>query len=170
MRRVGETIMKSARFKWSGWPIVVHSLRTATAAVASLLLASLFRMPQAYWAPITTLVVTQSSFGAALTVSRARFFGTALGAVVGALVASYFGPNALVFGAGVFLLGLLCAVVRADRAAYRFAGITLTIVLLIPRTAPAWRIALHRFVEVSIGISVALIFAWVWPEEPTPAR
>jgi hypothetical protein len=95
--------MKSDRFKWAGWPIVVHSLRTAIAAVASLLLARVFRLPQAYWAPITTLVVTQSSFGAALTVSRARFFGTALGAVVGGIVATYLGSNVLVFGIGVFL-------------------------------------------------------------------
>ena len=44
-------------------------------------------------------------------------------------------------------------------------GVTLAIVLLIPRTKPPWQIAFHRFAEVSIGIGVALIFAWVWPEE-----
>jgi hypothetical protein len=38
-------------------------------------------------------------------------------------------------------------------------------VLLIPRTAPAWIIAFHRFAEVSIGIAVALLLATVWPEK-----
>ena len=75
-------------------------------AIASLLAARLFRLPEAYWAPITTLVVTQSSLGAALTVSWQRFFGTALGALVGAMVASRFGPHLLVFGIGVFLFGV----------------------------------------------------------------
>jgi len=78
------------------------------AAVASVLVARLFRLPEAYWAPITTIVITQSSLGAALKVSWQRFVGTALGAVVGAVVASHFGPHVLVFGASVFFLGLFC--------------------------------------------------------------
>jgi len=154
-----------------GWrPVLVHSLRTAVAAVVSLFIARLFRLPEAYWAPITTLVITQSSLGAALAVSGQRFIGTALGACVGVIVASYFGPNMLVFGASVFLLGVLSAVVHSRRSAYRFAGVTLAIVMLVPRTAPAWRIALHRFAEVSIGIGVALLLAALWPErEDTPS-
>jgi len=130
----------------------------------------LFRLPESYWAAITTLVITQSSLGAALTVSWQRFVGTALGAVLGGIVASYFPSQLLVFGICVFILGLLCAVAHSDRNAYRFGGVTLAIVLLIPRTNPAWKIAFHRFAEVSIGIGVALIFAWVWPEkEATPS-
>jgi uncharacterized membrane protein YccC len=152
-------------------PVLVHSARTAVVAVASLLVARLFRLPEAYWAPITTLVITQSSLGAAFTVSSQRFVGTVLGAVVGAIVASYFGPHALAFGTCVFILGLLCAVARSDLTAYRFGGVTLAIVLLVPRTgAPAWQIAFHRFTEVSVGIGVALILAWLWPErEVTPS-
>jgi uncharacterized membrane protein YccC len=146
------------------WPVLVHSTRTAMAAIASLLVARLFRLPEAYWAPITTLVITQSSLGAALRVSGERFVGTVVGAIVG-IVASQLGPNVLVFGTGVFLLGLLCALVRSDRSAYRFGGVTLAIVLLVPRTGPAWQIAVHRFAEVSIGIGMALILTVVWPEE-----
>ena len=151
------------------WPFLGHSARTAVAAVASLLVARLFQLPETYWAPVTTLVITQSSLGAALTVSWRRFVGTAFGAAVGALVASHFGPHALVFGASVFALGLLCAVTKADRSVYRFGGIALAIVLLVPRTRSPWQVAFHRFAEVSIGIGVALILAVVWPEkEATP--
>jgi uncharacterized membrane protein YgaE (UPF0421/DUF939 family) len=64
----------------------------------------------------------------------------------------------------VFILGLLRAVARLDLTAYRFGGVTLAIVLLVPRTGPPWQIASHRFAEVSIGIGVALLFALVWPE------
>jgi uncharacterized membrane protein YgaE (UPF0421/DUF939 family) len=142
----------------------------AVSAIASLLVARFFRLPEAYWAPITTLVITQSSLDAALTVSWQRFIGTVLGAVVGAIVASHFGPHALVFGASMFVLGLLRALVHSDLTAYRFGGVTLAIVLLVPRTTPAWQVAFHRFAAVSIGIGVALILAMVWPEgEDTPS-
>ena len=152
------------------WPVVVHSARTAVAAVVSVLVARLFRLPEAYWAPITTLVITQSSLGAAFAVSWQRFVGTALGAAVGAIMAGYFGPHVLVFGICVFILGLLRFAARLDLSAYRFGGVTLAIVLLIPRPGPAWPIAFHRFAEVSVGIGVALLLAWVWPErEVTPS-
>jgi len=149
--------------------VLEHSARTAAVAMASLLAARLFRLPEAYWAPITTLVITQSSLGAAFSVSWKRFIGTALGALVGGLVASHLPPNVLLFGATVLLLGPLCALLRADRSAYRFGGVTLSIVLLIPRTNPAWQVAFHRFAEVSIGIGVALLFATLWPEGEDPA-
>jgi uncharacterized membrane protein YccC len=146
------------------WPVVVHSARTAVAAVASVLVARLFRPPETYWALITTLVVTQSSLGAALIVSWQFLVGTALGAVVSTVVAGLLGPSPFVFGACIFILGPACAIARSDRTAYRFAGVTVAVVLLIPRANPVWQIAVHRFAEVCIGIAVALILAVVWPE------
>ena len=151
------------------WSVVIHSSRTTVAAIASVAVARLARLPEAYWAPVTTLVIAQSSLGAAMAVSRQRFAGTALGAAVSALVASYFGPRILVFGGCVFLMGFLCALAHLDRSAYRFGGVTSAIVLLIPRAQPAWKIAFDRFAEVSIGIAVALLLATLWPEKENPA-
>lgn len=51
-----------------------------------------------------------------------------------------------------------------DRTAYRYVGITLAVILLIPHTLGIWTVALDRFVEVSIGIVVALVFTKLWPE------
>jgi len=83
-------------YAWASWPLVLNSARTAAAAVVSLIVARLFRLPEAYWAPITTLVITQSSLGAALSVSCERFMRTVLGAAVGAIVTGFFGPNMLI--------------------------------------------------------------------------
>jgi uncharacterized membrane protein YccC len=157
--------MASDSVKWTWRPVLLHSVRTTVAAVVSLLVARLFRLPESYWAPITTLVITQSSLGAAFAVSSQRFIGTVLGAVVGGAVASCFGPHLLVFGICVFILGLLCALTRSGPAAYRFGGVTLAIVVLIPRSNSAWLVAFHRFAEVSVGIAVALLLAVVWPEK-----
>jgi uncharacterized membrane protein YccC len=150
-------------------PVLVHSLRTAAVTVTSLMIALLFGLPEAYWAAITTLVIEQSSLGAARTVSRHRFIGTLLGAAVGAIVATLPVPRAVAFGASVFLLGPLRVLSRSDLNGYRFGVATLAIILLVPRVGPAWLVALHRFIEVSIGIAVALVLAVAWPEKEPAA-
>jgi uncharacterized membrane protein YccC len=143
---------------------LIHAVRTAIAAVASLLIARLFRLPEAYWAAIATLIAMQSTLGAAWTVSRDRLAGTALGAATGALLETFAGANVAVFGVGVFALGLICAASRVERAAYRYAGITLVIVMMITHTQAPWIVALHRFIEISVGLAVGLILTAVWPE------
>lgn len=148
---------------------VAHSIRTTIAAIVSLYVARLVGLPEAYWATITTLVVMQSTLGAALTPSRQRFIGTALGAAAGALAATYFGASTIVFTLGIFVLGLICAVLQLDRSAYRFAGTTLAIVELASHEKTAWVAALHRFVEVSIGIGVGLLIIAAWPEHESTA-
>jgi uncharacterized membrane protein YccC len=153
-------------WKWEpeNLPTVKHSARTAIAATVSLTVARLFQLPEAYWAAIATLVVMQSTLGATLVISVERIAATALGALVGALLAIYFGQNLFVFAVAVFGIGLLCAAFRMEKSAYRYAGITLAIIVLIPRVTTAWVVALHRFIEVSVGIVVALALVAVWPE------
>jgi uncharacterized membrane protein YgaE (UPF0421/DUF939 family) len=58
-----------------------------------------------------------------------------------------------------------------EKTAYRYASITLTIIVLIPRSGAPWIIGLHRFLEVSVGIIVALVVVAVWPEhQPTAVK
>jgi uncharacterized membrane protein YccC len=148
----------------SGCGIILNSsARTAVAATASFVIARLSGLPEAYWAAILTLVIMQSTLGAALKISGERFAGTILGAVAGGLVARFLPQSWWAFAGGVFVLGVVCGVLRLQNS-YRFAGITLAIVMLVPRTSPPWVIALHRFVEVSIGIVVGLVVTAIWPE------
>jgi uncharacterized membrane protein YccC len=146
---------------------LLHAARTAVAAVVSYLVARLFHLPEAYWAPITTLIVMQSTLGAALPVSAQRLAGTALGALVGAAAATAFSGSVWAFGVAVFLIGLLCAAFRVERSAYRYASITVAILLLVPRSTSGWQIAMHRFFEVSLGIAVGLALSALWPERPS---
>jgi len=69
----------------------------------------------------------------------------------------------IVYGLGVFAIGLICAALRLGEA-YRLASVTLAIVMLIAHTKPAWIVAAHRFVEVSVGIAVGLALTALWPE------
>src|SRR5207244_13204416 len=88
-------------------PSITHATRTALAATASVMVARLVQMPEAYWAAIATLVVMQSSLGATLTLSIERVVATALGASVGAVEANYFGANLAAFMLAIFFIGLL---------------------------------------------------------------
>jgi uncharacterized membrane protein YccC len=145
-----------------GW--LVHSVRTAVGASVSMVAARLFTMPQPYWAAVTTIVVMQSTLGAAWDVSKRRLVGTALGAAAGGIISTLFQPSLIIYGMTLFALGIICATVGWDVSAYRFAGITLTIVTLISHAQdPAYVIAMHRFAEVSIGILVALALTALWP-------
>ena len=146
-----------------GLPVVISSARTAIAATASFLIARVAGLPEAYWAPIITIVVMQSTLKATLEISGQRFIGTVLGALAGGLLTQSLTPAWWVFAAGVFLIGIVCALLHLQNS-FRFAGITLAIVILIPHTAAPWVVALHRSIEVTIGIVVGLVMTCLWPE------
>ena len=142
---------------------LVDAVRTTIAAVLALLLARLLRLPEFYWAPISAIVIIQSTIDPK-TLAWQRFAGTALGAAMGAVIATVFSAspsNTWVYAGAIFLAGVLCVLLRF-RGAYRFAAITLSIILLIAHTRAAWIVAWHRFVEVSLGIAVALVIALLW--------
>ena len=156
--------MKLWSWQKENLPSIGHSVRTAVAATVSVIVARLVQMPEAYWAAIATLVVMQSSLGATLTLSIERIVATAVDASVGAVDANYFGANLVAFLVAIVLIGLLSYGFRLERTAYRYASVTLTIIVLIPRANPAGIVALHRFIEVSVGIIVALLVVAIWPE------
>jgi len=55
---------------------------------------------------------------------------------------------------------LICMVVPEViglQSAGRLAGVTASIVLLVPNTTPHWMVARDRFLEVSFGIVVTLV-------------
>jgi uncharacterized membrane protein YccC len=164
VRRKDHVGMKLWTWDKKNLPSIAHALRTAVAATLSVIIARLVKMPEAYWAAIATLVVMQSTLGATLTLSIERIVATAVGASVGAIEAQFFGTNLIPFPFAILLLGLLSFAFRLEKTAYRYASVTLAIIVLIPRAVPAWNTALHRFLEVSVGIIVALAVVALWPE------
>src|SRR5260370_4895300 len=85
--------MKFWSWQKENLPSIGQSVRTALAATASVIVARLVQMPEAYWAAIAALVVMQSALGATLTLSVERIVATAGGASLRALESDYFGPN-----------------------------------------------------------------------------
>ena len=143
-------------------PSIAHVCLAAIAALVSYLIAALLHLSEAYWAPMSALVVMQLTVSAALPVAAQYVAGTATGAAVGAVTDAYAHGSVWAFAAAVVFIGVLCVVLRVERSSFRYASVTLAIVMLVPRSTSARLVALHRFVEVSMGIAVGLALFAIW--------
>ena len=139
---------------------VLDAARTTVAAVVSLLLARTLKLPGFLGADLRHR--DYSVHHRSENSGMAALCRDCLGRGASRVGHDVFPSNALVYASAIFLCGALCALLRL-RGAYRFAAITLSIILLIEHQRPAWILASHRFVEVSVGIAVALALAELWP-------
>lgn len=136
-------------------------LKTAIAATICLLAYQLFHMSHGYWAVVSAVIVTESNLGRSLLASTRRLTGTAVGALVGAAVYWAVGRNAAAFFLAVALTLIIC-VLSGLQDSMRLAGVTVTIVMLIGDEA-AWRSGMNRFIDVALGVIVAVLVSVIWP-------
>lgn len=147
--KVGDKTQKLRR-----WNFLTQAITTSLAAVLSLWLADLCQLPQPYWAAISAIIVMQSDLGALEATSVNRLIGTAIGALVGAIAVSLVGFQLWSFALAIAAAILLSAVIGRWET-HRFAGVTVSIVMLVAHQGSPWVVGLHRFLEVSFGICVA---------------
>jgi uncharacterized membrane protein YgaE (UPF0421/DUF939 family) len=141
-----------------------RSAKVGIAGVVALAVAHWFRLPQAYWAAISAFVVMAGDVAATVRASRNRLFGTAIGAVTGAVFSYFCGGSWWSFGLAATATVLLCSLLNLEQS-YRLACVTVAIVMLIQGVGSPWLIALHRFLEVALGIVVALGISALPPRE-----
>jgi uncharacterized membrane protein YgaE (UPF0421/DUF939 family) len=142
---------------------LAQALRIGGAGIISIYLAGLFRLPQGYWAAISAIVVLGSDVKTTVRASGERLIGTAIGALAGAVFAYFWGSHLLWFGVAATLTVLLCELFGLGQS-YRLACVTVAIIMMINSNASPWLTALNRFLEVALGILIALILSAVPPE------
>ena len=157
--------MKLWTWKEENLPSVGHAVRTAVAATLSVLLARLVGLPEAYWAVIATLVVMQSPLSSTVPLAIQRIVASALGALLGTVESACFGANLVRVRTYDLCARTHIDCVSVGKGRVSYAGMTLAIIVLIPRPEAPWIAAVHRFAEVSLGILVALAVVAVWREE-----
>ena len=149
-------------FTWERRRLLIHAAKTALAAALCWWIAMRFGLPDGYWGAISAIIVLQSNFGATISASRDRIFGTLIGTVLGfsfTLVGALPWNYILAVLAAVIVCGLL-----GLRGSSRLAGVTITIVMLV-QTGSHWTLALDRVMEVFLGILVAVaISTLVFPD------
>ena len=136
------------------------SLQTGITAGACYELARVAGLSQGYWAGITAIVVVQSDFRSTEKTASDRVIGSAIGAVLGWLFGSLgVTTHALTFGLAVTLAVLVCRLLGLENAS-RISGLTVAIVMLAHSSLPLWKVSLYRFVEISLGVIVAVSVSW----------
>jgi len=150
-------------FNWERKRLLIHAARTALAAALCWWIALRFGLHDGYWGAISAIIVLQSNFGATITASRDRILGTIIGAAFG-FGFSLFGVLPWNFILAVLSAVILCGLLGL-RNSSRLAGVTICIVMLVPRAGSHWLLALHRVGEVFLGIVVAIaVSTLVFPD------
>jgi uncharacterized membrane protein YgaE (UPF0421/DUF939 family) len=140
-----------------------RAVKIGIAGVVALYVANLLKLPQAYWAAISAFVVMGADVGATVRASWTRLIGTAIGAVAGASFVQLWGSHLWSFGLAAIVTVLLCTLLNLEQS-YRLACVTVAIVMLIHSVGSPWRLALWRFLEVAVGIVVALVISALPPK------
>jgi uncharacterized membrane protein YgaE (UPF0421/DUF939 family) len=144
----------------------IGAFKTGVAAVLCLWLGDLFGLKLSYWAAISAIVVMSSESAMSLVACRDRLIGTAIGAALGWGASYVWRGHYLVYGLALMLCLLACSTLKFEKAG-RLAGVALTIIALIKFDGGPAQAALARFLEVSLGIVVALaVTLLVFPERP----
>jgi uncharacterized membrane protein YccC len=145
---------------------VNHAVKSGVAAALAVLGHELLPLPDKThpgWAAASALIVMQSNLGGSWKASGQRLLGTAVGALIGALVTGLLGVNMVWLGAAVCVTLLVCSWLGL-RESLRLAGVTLALVMLSGQGASPWAVAGQRFLDVVLGILSALLTqTFVWP-------
>jgi uncharacterized membrane protein YccC len=133
--------------------------------VLCLWLGNLLGLSHSYWAAVSAIVVMGSET-VSLVACRDRVIGTAIGAVLGWATFHVWHGHYFMYGLALMLCLLACGMLKFEKAG-RLAGVALTIIVLIQLDGGPAQAALARFLEVSLGIVVALaVTLLIFPQRP----
>src|SRR5215475_7731977 len=105
---------------WERRRLMIHAGKTALAATLCWWLAARFGFADGYWGAISAIVVLQSNFGATITASRDRIFGTLIGALLG-FAFSLWGALPWNYILAIFAAVMICGLL-GFRSSSRLAG------------------------------------------------
>ncbi len=140
-----------------------HAIRVSVAVGAAFALGEVFRLPQAYWAVFTAVIVVQTSVGGTLTASFERLVGTVVGGLIGVAAAYLRARTVVEEGLALSAAIAVAAFAAAVRPSLRVAPITAAIVLvggatvrMDPLVAAAWRVA-EILIGSVVGVAATLL-------------
>jgi len=135
--------------------VIKQAFITAITAVSCLYITNWFKLPQGIWAVMSSIVVMQADAKATISASWMRIIGTLVGALIGGLFLSLWGYHGWSLGLGVGIVVVICALLKLIES-YRIAAVTVAVIMLTGHADASWTTAIYRFLEVFLGILVAL--------------
>jgi uncharacterized membrane protein YccC len=137
-----------------------HGLMSASAALIAYMPTQALNLREGFWSAITAIAVVQTEFRATRTMARDQFLGAATGGLIGLGVLSTVGQDLVAYAVAVILSLTACWLLNVASAG-RLAGITATIILLVPHVGTAQQMFGSRLLEVGWGVTVAIAVGWV---------
>lgn len=137
-----------------------QGLISATAALLAYLPAKPLGLQEGFWGSITAIAVVQTELAATRNSARDQFAGAATGGIIGAGVLTWLGQSLPAYILAVVASMTVCWVLNINTAA-RLAGITATIIALVPHRTTVERMMLSRVAEVGWGVAVAIAVVWI---------
>ncbi len=160
--RVGKAILSDHAIQ--------HGIKCGLAAILAWWVAQTIRLPNPTWALITVFVLALAPYvGSMGEKGLLRIVGTLIGGFLGMLLVGNFADNIVVIAGGVFVILTVCTWLFGwNRFPYAFflCALTTNVVVSSGLSDPdhSWSIAIHRFLEVSIGVgSTLLVSSLLWP-------
>ena len=152
-------------------PRVRQAVKTTIAACLAYVIADFLELPQAFWAAVVAILVTQANIGASLGHALDWFTGSLVGAVVGGAVAVLIGDSFALRLAGLAATVLVMGYFAAARPQMRIACVNAAIIILgTPAFGTPWESAGIRMLEVVIGTVVAILtMLLIFPARAGPA-
>ena len=148
----------------------IDAFKTSVAAVLCIWLGNLFGLSHSYWAAVSAIVVMGSDNIVTFASCRDRIIGTAIGAFLGWVTFYAWHGHYLLYGLSVTLCIFVCSMLAFEKAG-RLAAVALSIIVLIKIDGGPAQAALARFLEVSLGIIVALaVTLLVFPPRSTKTK
>lgn len=133
-----------------------HGALSALAGTLAWLPTQALGLREGFWAAITAIAVAQSEFNAVRGTARDQFAGAAIGGAAAVAVVLALGAHVWSFAAAV-MLAITGAWLLNVASAARLAGITATIIVLVPHAGTPLQMMVSRVGEVGWGVTVAIL-------------
>jgi uncharacterized membrane protein YccC len=139
---------------------VVEALMAAVVAIGAYVPAQQLGLQEGFWGAITAIAVLQTELMATRSLGVDQLIGASIGGVVGLAMLLAFGSHLATLAAAVTVAVFACWTSRLSSAS-RLAGISATIILLVPHRGSALQMFFSRVFEVGWGVCVSVAVIWI---------
>ncbi len=120
------------------------------------------------WSVVTSIVIIEANLGGTYKAVWNRFLGVIVGSISGAFFASLLGIYHFSLTFAMFTTMVICSLLQLSES-YRIACLSAASVMIpwgFHATNNPWLVALFRFLDTCIGLSVGVAVAYsVWPSQ-----
>ncbi len=165
-----ETWQEARRQLQRDSPALQHALRLGAALLIAEGLSHTILSQNAYWIPLTVLIVLKPDFDQTFNWGLSRMAGTMAGAGLTTLIAVLLRPNLWTLGALSLLFAWLSFLLLKVNYALYASCITAYVVFLISFIGlPEMTIVIHRLIATLVGGFFALALYALWPKAKAAA-